>query len=264
MFETYILPVIAFLVMGLLAGVLLTVASKFFEVKTDERIEKINDVLPQANCGSCGFAGCGDYADAIITKNAPCNLCRPGGKDTADKIADITGSEAGEVEALKAFVQCSGDCSKNAKIFDFTGVKSCSGIKRFYSGNGACAYGCLGFGDCANVCTENAITVTDKIASVNRIKCIGCGKCRDVCPNHIIDLIPEKTQYAVKCSSKDNGKQTKLNCQNGCIGCKLCEKNCQSEAITVTDFHASIDYNKCTGCASCIEKCPVNAIIKIQ
>ncbi|MBE6853240.1 MAG: RnfABCDGE type electron transport complex subunit B [Ruminococcus sp.] len=260
MFNIYILPVIAFASMGLIAGVLLTAASKIFEVKTDERIEQINSVLPQANCGACGCAGCEDYAKGIVNKNLPTNLCKPGGNKTASAIASIMNTASSEVVSEIAVINCCGDCNATASKYDFVGIETCLAVKRFYSGNGLCSYGCIGYGDCAQVCSENAITLSDGIAHINRKLCIGCGQCATVCPNSLISMIPESAKTIVRCSSKDNGKTTKLNCKNGCIGCKICEKNCESQAITVTDFHASIDYSKCTNCGVCAEKCPVKVI----
>lgn len=264
MFTTYVLPVIAFASMGLISGVLLTVASKVFEVKVDERIEKIGEVLPQANCGACGYAGCGDYANAIIEKNAPSNLCKPGGIKTAEAISKITGSDnSAEIIPEVAVLHCSGDCRATGIKYNFTGIRTCASVKRFYSGNSTCSFGCVGFGDCINVCEFNAITIRDDIAHINPDLCFGCGSCAKVCPNGLISIKPKSNKTVIRCSSKDNGKVTKLNCKNGCIGCKMCEKTCESGAITVTDFHASIDYSKCTDCGKCAEKCPVKVIERV-
>lgn len=260
MFSTYILPVLIFAGLGLLAGVLLTAASKVFEVKTDERIEKISEILPQANCGACGCAGCADYANAIITKGTAANLCRPGGPETAKKISEITGTDAGEVIPSVAVLHCSGDCNATGIKYNFTGIRTCASVKRFYSGNSTCSFGCVGFGDCAQACEHNAIMIFDDIAHINENLCLGCGQCADVCPNKLITIKPKASKTVVRCSSGDNGKVTKLNCKNGCIGCKMCEKACEAGAITVTDFHASIDYSKCTDCGACAEKCPVKVI----
>ncbi len=264
MFTTYVLPVIAFAAMGLISGVLLTVASKVFEVKVDERIEKISETLPQANCGACGYAGCADYATAIIEKNAPANLCKPGGTKTAVAIAEITGNDnATEIIPEVAVIHCSGDCRATGIKYNFTGIRTCASVKRFYSGNSTCSFGCVGFGDCVNVCEFNAISIRDEIAHINPDMCLGCGSCTKVCPNGLISIKPKSGKTVVRCSSKDNGKVTKLNCKNGCIGCKMCEKVCENGAITVTDFHASIDYSKCTDCGKCAEKCPVKVIERI-
>jgi Na+-translocating ferredoxin:NAD+ oxidoreductase RNF subunit RnfB len=260
MFNVYILPVIAFAAMGLIAGTLLTAASKIFEVKIDERTEQINNILPQANCGACGCAGCEDYAKGIVEKNLPTNLCKPGGNKTAAAIASIMNTDSSEVIPVAAVVNCSGDCNAVKTKYDFSGIKTCAGIKRFYSGNKSCSYGCIGLGDCKEVCSENAITFSDGIAHINRNLCTGCGQCASVCPNSVISIIPVSSGTIVRCSSKDNGKDTKQNCSNGCIGCKICEKNCEAGAIKVTDFHAVIDYDKCTNCGVCAEKCPVKVI----
>lgn len=260
MFNTFILPIIIFAVIGVIAGILLTVASKVFEVKVDERIDNISEALPQANCGACGFAGCGDYANAIVNKGAAANLCKPGGMPVAEKIAEIMGTKAEAVIPEVAVLHCNGNCNVTTKKFDFEGIKSCAAAKRFYSGNGLCSYGCIGLGDCVNVCDENGISIKDGIAVINKSKCVACGKCVKTCPNGLISIRPVTKHIDVKCSSRDNGKITKQSCKNGCIGCKICEKKCLNDAIHVVDFHAIIDYSKCTSCGMCYDACPIGAI----
>lgn len=257
---TYIIPVLILGVCGILAGVLLTVASKLFHVETDERVEKISSSLPQANCGACGYAGCADYADAIVNNNAPTNLCRPGGADSANKIAEILGVSAENVIPMTAVVHCNGDCNATQQQFDFDGVQSCKAVKRFYGGNGMCKYGCIGLGDCMNVCEYNAIKIKDGLAKINPSLCQACGQCVNICPNNLISIRPKSNTVDVLCSSSANGKATKLACSNGCIGCKICEKKCPNGAIKVDNFHASIDYSKCTSCGLCKSACPVKAI----
>ena len=257
---TYLIPALILGVCGILAGVLLTVASKVFYVEVDERVEKISESLPQANCGACGFAGCADYADAIVNKGAATNLCRPGGADAAVKIAEILGTSAGEIVPMTAVVHCNGNCDATQTQFIFDGVQSCKAVKRFYSGNGLCKYGCIGLGDCSAVCEYNAIKIEKGVAKVNSALCKACGQCAAVCPNHLISIRPLANKIDVLCSSADNGKVTKTNCKNGCIGCKMCEKKCPNGAVTVKDFHAVIDYDKCTSCGECAAVCPVKAI----
>ena len=257
---TYIIPALILGGCGILAGVLLTVAAKVFHVEVDERIEKIGESLPQANCGACGFAGCADYAAAIVQKGAATNLCRPGGADAAGKIAAILGTAAAEVVPMTAVVHCNGDCSATQTAFEFDGVQSCKAVKRFYGGNGNCKFGCIGLGDCVNECEHDAIKVVNGVAKVIPSLCGACGQCAAVCPNNLISIKPLAKHIDVLCSSGDNGKATKIACKNGCIGCKICEKKCTNGAITVNDFHASIDYDKCTNCGACMEACPVKVI----
>lgn len=257
---TYLIPALILGVCGAIAGILLTVASKIFHVEVDERIEKISEALPQANCGACGYAGCADYATAIVNNGAATNLCRPGGSDAAKKIAEILGASAEEVIPMTAVVRCNGDCNATSTAFDFTGVQTCKAVKRFYGGNGLCKYGCIGLGDCAAVCEKNAIKIENSVARVITSLCGACGQCAAVCPNSLITIKPLAKRIDVLCSSAANGKATKLSCRNGCIGCKICEKKCPAEAIKVENFHAAIDYEKCTNCGECMNVCPVKAI----
>lgn len=261
MFETYILPIIIFLVLGLVAGVLLTVASKVFAVKTDERLEKIQDALPQINCGACGYSGCNDYAAAVL-KGEVTNLCKPGGDEASAKISEIMGVEAGDVVEEVAFVRCAGNCTVTTNKYEFEGASTCVGANRFYNGSKTCTSGCLGFGDCVKVCPENAISIKDGIAVVNENACVGCGLCAKECPNNLIVIKPKTQRIDVCCSSTSIGKVTKNVCKTGCIGCRICEKNCPSSAIKVENNFATIDYSKCTQCGICVEKCPVGAIVK--
>ena len=260
MFTTYILPALTFGGLGLFSGVLLTICSKIFEVKTNERIEAINEILPQVNCGSCGFSGCSDYASALVTNGVPTNLCTPGGNDCATKISEIMGISTMSVVPLVAVVKCSGDCNATKSKYVFQGIQSCLAANRFYSGSEACDDGCLGFGDCFAVCPNDAIIITDGLARVDKAKCIGCGLCVKTCPNKLIEMHPITMHVDVCCSSTETGRRVRSICSSGCIGCKKCEKNCEFDAIKIEHNLAKIDYDKCTNCGKCIEVCPVNTI----
>lgn len=257
---TYLIPALIMGACGMIAGVLLTAASKVFYVKVDERIEKISEALPQANCGACGYAGCADYAEAIVNSGAETNLCRPGGSAAAGTIAGILGVSAAEVTPTAAVVRCNGDCNATEVDFVFDGVRSCKAVKRLYGGNGSCKYSCIGLGDCAEVCENNAIVIKNGLAAVIGSRCGSCGKCVKACPNSLISIRPLTNHIEVLCSSSDSGKITKQSCKNGCIGCKICEKKCPAGAIKVSDFHASINYELCNGCGECVKVCPVKAI----
>lgn len=257
--ETYILPIIIFAVLGVIAGILLTVASKVFAVKTDERLEKLNDALPQINCGACGYSGCGDYAAAVLT-GAPTNMCKPGGDKASKKISEIMGVDFADVAEDVAFVRCSGTCSNTTWKYNYDGVQTCAASNRFYNGSKTCTSGCLGFGDCLKVCPNEAIDIIDGIAVVNPRLCVGCGLCAKTCPNHLIAMKPATQKIDVVCMSTAMGKVTKAVCKTGCIGCKICEKKCPSGAIKVENNFATIDYSLCTQCGICVDSCPTGAI----
>ncbi len=257
-----LLPALAMGAVGLVLGIILTAASKIFKVEVDERIEKITECLPGANCGGCGYAGCGGYAAAIVNGEAEIGACASGGQAAADKIAEIMGVEAGTVEPMRAVVMCSGTSEAAVDRYDYYGVADCVTASKLQGGgHKACGYGCLGYGSCVEVCSEGGISIVNGIASIDGSACIGCGACKKVCPKNIIDLVPKRNKIYVKCKSCDKGAAMKQKCAVGCIGCRMCEKACPAGAITVTDSHAAIDYAKCTGCGLCAEKCPRKIII---
>lgn len=257
-----LLPILIFAAMGLLSGVLLTAASTFFAVKTDPKKEQITEALPGANCGSCGFAGCADYAEAIADGRAEPNLCRPGGADAAGKIGAILGRTVTAAEPMVMAVHCNGTCDAAGQYYEYKGTPTCRAAAANYGGSSMCSYGCLGFGDCMAVCEEDAICLKDGIAHIIADRCLACGKCAAACPKGLLSLRPKSNPVTAACSSSASGKNTKLACKNGCIGCKICEKKCPSGAITVQELHAVIDYAKCTGCGACAEVCPVGVIQK--
>jgi RnfABCDGE-type electron transport complex B subunit len=245
---------------GLVSGILLTLASKFMAVPEDTRKSFLNEILPGANCGACGFAGCSDYASAIIDAGAELNLCTVGGAEVAGKIGDYLGADVGEAEKMVARTLCGGTYNKTAYVMDYRGLQSCAASKTFFKGRTACSYGCLGFGDCELVCDYDAIYFHHGVARVDADKCVACGKCVAKCPNGLIKILPEKSKIIVTCCSKDAAKVTMKQCKTGCIACSKCVKECKFEAITIEDNHALIDPEKCKNCKMCIKVCPTAAI----
>lgn len=247
-------------VVGLFLGVLLAIFSHFFRVAEDERTKKIRGELPGINCGACGFKGCDDYAAAISQGKARSSLCIPGGDSTAAVIASILGIEAEDTKEMVAFVHCNGNCEATSKKAIYNGVQSCRAAVTAAGGPNTCRFGCMGFGDCADVCPANAICIRDGIAHVDPTLCIGCGLCAKTCPKKIISLVPQIAKTAVMCNSEDKGADAKKACSNACIACKKCEKSCPEGAISVQNNLARIDYDKCTACGICTNVCPTKCI----
>lgn len=252
--------IIIVVVIGLIAGLILSVASIVFAVPVDEKQEAVRACLPGANCGACGFSGCDGYAKALADGTAENGQCSPGGPDVAAEIAEVLGVSAGTMEKKVAIIQCAGHCENVGTKTEYQGIDTCQAVSMMFAGDSACAYGCLGHGDCAAVCPENAITICNGLATVNKELCVGCGLCAKACPKHIITIQPEKFNHHVLCMNKDKGVETKKVCKVGCIGCMKCVKTCEFGAISVTNNNATIDYSKCTNCGKCAEACPVKAI----
>ncbi len=251
-------------VVGIFVGLFLGVAGIRFKVETDERQEAVLAALPGNNCGGCGYAGCSGLAAAIAKGEAPVNSCPVGGDPVGKEIARIMGVEAREQERMTAFVACKGDCEKAAGSYEYCGAKDCRLMKYVPAeGPKKCTSGCLGYGTCVKACPFDAIRIEKGVAVVDRERCKACGKCVAACPRHLISLLPYRAKHAVACSSVDKGPVTMKACQAGCIGCGICVRNCPNQAVTVKDFHATIDQAKCSGCGVCAQKCPKKAIISL-
>lgn len=248
-------------ILGILIGVFLGIASEKFKVEVDEKEILVRNELPGNNCGGCGYAGCDALAKAIAAGQAEVGACPVGGASTAEKIGAIMGVAGGTAEKKVAFVKCKGTCDKTKVQYNYYGVDDCKKVSVVPgAGEKACTYGCMGYGSCVKACAFDAIHVVDGVPVVDKEKCVACGKCVSSCPNHLIELVPYKAEHLVQCSSHDKGKDVKSVCESGCIGCTLCTKQCEFDAIHMEDNLAVIDYEKCTNCGKCAEKCPVKVI----
>ena len=263
MTETLIDILIAFAVVvaiGLLMGILLALVSRFFGIEENPKRKQIRACLPGVNCGACGYKGCDDYAAALADGTAKPNLCVPGAEETASELGKILGIEVEAPEDVVAFVHCNGNCEATSKKAAYEGIATCRAASMLYGGPDACRFGCLGYGDCAAACPNNAICVKDGIAHVDTSRCLGCRLCTTVCPKNIISMVPQETRAAVFCSSKDKGADARKACKNACIACRKCEKTCTQGAISVKNNLAVIDYEKCTGCGACAAVCPTGCL----
>lgn len=248
---------------GALCALLLVVASKYMAVPVDEKFPAIRQCMPGANCGACGYAGCDGYATALAAgEDEKINKCIAGGQEVARQLAEVMGVPFETVTEVNAFVRCRGTCNNTRKKAEFQGTRSCAAAKLLFGGDGACHYGCIGYGDCVGVCPEQAINIINGVAHINDIRCMGCGACARVCPQGIIEVLPKETEVFVACSSGDRAAAVKNVCAVGCLGCGLCEKKCPSGAITMVNNHPVVDNDKCTGCGVCVETCPAKCILK--
>ena len=244
------------------AGLGLAIASIVMAVPKDEKAEAIEEILPGANCGACGYSGCAGYAKAVIQRRGSSRgLCSPGRRRGGrGYCASFSASPPCEVEYKTALVHCMGSHDNTTDRMKYQGISSCAAAVQLYGGISSCSFGCMGLGDCAAVCEYDAIKVCNGVASIDPTRCKGCSKCVQACPKHLISFVPLKPQAVVRCSNCDKGGVTRKLCKVGCIGCMKCVKVCESGAVTVNQFKASVDPAKCTACGKCVEVCPQDCI----
>ncbi len=246
-------------VLAIVFAVLIVTVSKLCAVKEDERIPAVSEKLAGANCGGCGFAGCADYAKALVEGRAEMNACNATSNESKAEIAKILDIPFVAGAAQFAVVKCAG--GKNAiDRFEYVGEYGCKYEYNSLGGRKVCSYACLGGGSCADICQYGAIKVVDQVAVVDKALCEACGVCVKNCSKKVIDLVPKTATVYVACSSHCKGKDVMGACSVGCIGCGLCAKVCPNGAISMVDNLPVIDYSKCNGCKTCVSKCPRKTI----
>lgn len=267
--ETLIYTIAILVGLGLVAAVVLYFVAQKFKVYEDPRIDEVEAMLPGANCGGCGFAGCRAMAEALVKNEDISSLyCPVGGADVMNAVAQYLGKAAPEKEPTVAVVRCGGTFCNRARTNTFDGAQSCAVEASLYGGETGCTFGCLGNGDCTKVCNFDAIHMNPEtgLPEVDEEKCTACGACVKACPKNIIELRkkgPKGRRVYVDCVNKDKGAITRKACSVGCIGCGKCVKTCPFEAITLENNLAYIDPAKCRLCRKCVAVCPTGAIVEV-
>ncbi len=261
-----IVSVLALGIIALIASSVLYVCSRKFAVKVDPRVGQINELLPKANCGGCGFAGCDDFAKAVAEGRAEPNGCTAGGPSCAKAIGEVLGVTV-EAQAKVSILACHGtkECAKDRGTYN--GLKSCAAAKISINGTKMCSFGCIGFGDCVKSCTFDAIKMGDNgLPVIDYKKCTGCSKCVSVCPNKLLNLIPAESKGAFAlCSNRSTDKPSIIKkCKSGCIKCGKCERSCTFGALKLVNGVPVIDYTKCTSCGECVTGCPTKVLVLLE
>ena len=270
MSSTVLFTVIMLSLLGLLAAVILYVVAQKFKVVEDPRIDLVNEVLPGANCGGCGFTGCRAFAEVLVRSDSFEGLnCPVGGSETMGKVAVILDRQPVAVEPKIAVLRCNGTPEHSQRTSNYDGAVNCRVAHALYGGTTACHYGCLGCGDCVTACKFDAMYM-DPVTQLPVIiddKCVACGACVKACPRNIIELRKRNRKdrkIFISCVSKDKGGPARKACSVACIGCGKCLKVCPYDAITMADNLAFIDSFKCKLCRKCVAECPTGAILEIN
>jgi Na+-translocating ferredoxin:NAD+ oxidoreductase RNF subunit RnfB len=264
------ITILALCAIGVTAAIILYFVAQKFKVYEDPRIDEVEEALPAANCGGCGYPGCRGFAEALVKADNISDFnCPVGGAAVMSHVGALLGHEVKAADPTVAVVRCNGTCENRPKTNQYDGAASCSIAASLYSGETGCQYGCLGLGECVEACNFDAMYMDEEtgLPVIIEDKCVSCGACVTACPNNIIELRkkgPKSRRIFVSCVNKDKGGVAKKACNVACIGCRKCEKECPFDAIVVENNLAYIDYNKCKLCRKCVVVCPTNAIHELN
>ena len=268
-----IFAVVSLSAIGLISAVVLYFIAQKFKVIEDPRIGEVEENLPAANCGGCGFAGCRNFAEALVKKADDAKSieglnCPVGGADVMKKVASVLGLEAAETEPMIAVVRCNGSFKNAPSKVIYDGPATCAFAHNLYAGTSGCAFGCLGLGDCVTACIFDAINIDEETGlPVVNDKCTACGACVKACPRNIIELRAKgkkDRRIYVCCVNKEKGGPARKNCSVACIGCGKCVEACAYDAIIMENNLAYIDFEKCKLCRKCVVVCPTEAIHELN
>lgn len=268
--QAIILAVAALGAIGILAALILYIVSQKFKVIEDPRIDLVSDMLPGANCGGCGYAGCRNFAESIIKAGSLEGLnCPVGGNSLMKDLSEALGWKADETDPMIAVLRCNGSRVLAPRKVFYDGASSCSFAHSLYNGESGCPHGCLGLGDCVVSCKFDAMTMDEEtgLPVILEDKCIACGACAKACPRKIIEMRkkgPKNRRIFVSCINTEKGAVSRKNCEVACIGCGKCVKVCKFDAIIMENNLAYINFSKCTLCRKCVEECPTAAIHEIN
>lgn len=261
-----VLTVLTLSLLGVLLAVILYFVAQKFKVEEDPRIDEVEKMLPGANCGGCGFAGCRAMSEALVKNdNIDSLFCPVAGGDAMKSIANYLGKTAPDKGPMVATMRCGGTCQKRPKVNHYDGALSCAVVNTFYIGESGCAFGCIGYGDCVQACKFGAMSLNPEtgLVEIDPDKCTACGACVKTCPKSLIELRkkwPKNRAIYVACRSKNRGSVVMKVCKAGCIGCGKCAKACPFGAITIDSYLAYINPDKCKLCRKCVNECPTGAI----
>jgi electron transport complex protein RnfB len=264
------ITIITLSLLALIFAVILYFIAQKFKIYEDPRIDEVQAALPAANCGGCGFAGCRNFAEALVKAETFEGLnCPVGGAAVMEEVARILGKEAVAVEPLVAVLLCNGTPEVRPYTSKYDGVPDCRIAHNLYLGETDCSYGCLGYGDCVRACTFDAMYMDSKtnLPVIIDNKCVACGACVRACPRHLLELrkkAKKDRKLYVACSNCDKGGPARRACKVACIGCNKCFNVCQFGAITIENNLAYIDALKCTFCRKCVTECPTGAILEFN
>lgn len=247
---------------GLTFGILIALANKKLKVWEDPRIDAVTDILPGANCGACGYAGCRAFAEGVVEGVAAPAGCTVMSDAEREELAGYLGVDAGDAAKVVARLLCAGGSDVAPRKAQYHGLASCGAAVAVSGGGKGCAWGCVGFGDCQVACDFDAIVMTpNQLPLVDVEKCTACGDCVDACPLNLFVLMPMDQHLIVQCRNLMEGDAAEAVCAVACTACGRCVQDAAPGLIHIENGLAVVDYDLIENQnPAAVSRCPTDAI----
>ena len=253
---------------GLTFGTLIALANAKLRVYEDPRIDDVERLLPGANCGACGFPGCRGFAEAVVSGSIQPAKCTVMSGEQRQEVAAYLGVEAGTATKVVARLLCAGGNNVASRKATYSGIESCAAAVAVSGGGKGCAWGCIGYADCAVACNFDAITMNPSgLPVVDVDKCTACNDCVVACPLGLFTLMPLDQQLIVQCRSLLAGDAATAVCSVACNACGRCALDAPAGLIEMRGGLAVVDYARWDGsdaAAASIARCPTGAIVWVE
>jgi Na+-translocating ferredoxin:NAD+ oxidoreductase RNF subunit RnfB len=251
---------------GLTFGALIALVHRQFRVWEDPRINGVADLLPGANCGACGYAGCRAFAEATVGGSVQIAKCTVMSPDMRDDVAAYLGVDAGEAVKRVARLLCAGGSDVAPRKATYIGLQSCAAAVATAGGGKRCSWGCVGLADCSVACTFDAIIMNEfDLPVVDVDKCTACNDCVDACPLGLFTIMPIDEHLMIQCKNLLHGDAATDVCAVACNACGRCVQDAAPGLIEMKDGLAVIDYMKIAlEDERAIERCPTGAIVWVE
>ncbi len=245
-----------------LLAMMLIIANRKLYVFEDPRIDEVEEMLPHANCGACGYPGCRPFAEALVAGEALPGKCTVSTEEGRQTIAHYLGVSVGGGEKLVARLACAGGTNVARNRANYHGIDTCRAAALVSGGGKGCFWGCLGHGDCDIACDFDAITMDEhSLPVVDVDKCTACGDCVEVCPKDLFSLQPVNNRLWVACKNLEAGDEILEECQVACTACGKCAMDAPDDLITMVHNLPVVDYSKNHDTQEPIQRCPTGAIV---
>ncbi len=248
----------------LLSGILL-LAGRFLHVEEDQRLEKLVNLLPGTNCGACGQPGCRAFAEALLKGDAAPAGCSVSSDPARQRIAIYLGVPVGEADRKVARLACAGDRNTARFLANYQGQPSCAAAAVVDDGGKACAWGCLGLGDCERSCDFDAIRMSPLgLPIVDEVACTACGDCVRACPKDLFSIVPEQQPLWVACNNPLEGNELLETCKVACTACERCVRDAPQWLRLESNLPVNVNNAPGKPPRKAIDRCPTGAIVWIE